>query len=53
LLGIDASIKTGNPDKSMIEEGMNIASNDLAILLTKLAIEINDFEINRLNDINI
>jgi hypothetical protein len=53
LLEIDASIKANNPEKSMIEEGMNIASNDPSILLRKMAIEINEFETNRLNDINI
>jgi hypothetical protein len=52
LIGIDASIKEGNPDRDMIKESEMIASNDPAIMLRSLMIDIHDFELNRLNDIN-
>jgi hypothetical protein len=51
LIGIDASIKEVNPDRDLIEESERIASNDPAILLRSLMVDIHDFELNRLNDI--
>jgi hypothetical protein len=53
LIGIDARIRAGNPDKTLIDEGLRLADNDTAILLRCLEMKIQDFEINRLNDINI
>jgi hypothetical protein len=52
LIGIGASIKEGNPDMDIIKESEMIASNDPAIMLRSLMIDIHDFELNRLNDIN-
>jgi hypothetical protein len=40
LISIDASIKDGNPDRAMIEEGLMLADNGLAILLRSLALKI-------------
>lgn len=53
LLGIDASIKNGNLDRDLIKSGEALASNDPAIILRSLMIDILDFEISRLNDINV
>jgi hypothetical protein len=53
LIGIDASIKEGNLDRDMIAEGMGLATNDPAIILRSLMIDIQDFEVNRLNDMNV
>jgi hypothetical protein len=39
LIGIDAGIKKGNPDKAMIDEGIKLADNDPAILLRSLALK--------------
>jgi hypothetical protein len=33
LIGIDVSIKFGNPDRALIKEGESLASNDPAIML--------------------
>jgi hypothetical protein len=52
LIGIDASIKEGNPDRDLIKESERITSNDPAILIRSLMIDIHDFEVSRLNDIN-
>jgi hypothetical protein len=52
LIGIDAGIKNGNPDRDMITDGENLATNDPAIMLRSLMIDIQEFEISRLNDIN-
>jgi hypothetical protein len=53
LSAIDASIKVDDPDIVSVEEGLRLADNDPAILLRSLALKIQIFEINRLNDINI
>jgi hypothetical protein len=52
-MGIDASIKNGKPDRAMIEKGMMLADNDSAIILRSLAMIIQDFELSRLNAINV
>jgi hypothetical protein len=52
LIGIDASNENGNPDRDMVAESENLATNDPAIMLRSLMIDIQDFEVNRLNDIN-
>jgi hypothetical protein len=52
LIGTDVSIKAGNPDISVIEEGLRLADNDSAIQLRNLAMKVQNFEVNRLNDIN-
>jgi hypothetical protein len=31
LIGIDTSIKTGNPDMALVEEGLRLTVNELAI----------------------
>jgi hypothetical protein len=53
LIGIDASIKVGNPDIALVEKDLKLADNDSAILLRSLALKIQNLEVNRLNDINI
>jgi hypothetical protein len=40
LINIDTSIKDGNPDRAMIEEGIMLADNDPDILLRSLALKI-------------
>jgi hypothetical protein len=52
LIDIDTSINEGNPDRDMVKESEMITSNDPAIMLRSLMIDILDFELNRLNDIN-
>jgi hypothetical protein len=51
IIGIDASIRAGNPDISLIEEATRLADNDTTILLRSLAIKIQEFDVNRRNDI--
>jgi hypothetical protein len=53
IIGIDVSIKAGNPDIGLIVEAMGLADNDSPILLRNLAIKIQEFEVNRLNDIRV
>jgi hypothetical protein len=53
LLGIDASIKAGNPDEDLIAQADRIATNDPSVLLRKLLMKIYYFEISRNNDIRI
>jgi hypothetical protein len=43
LIEIDASIKAGNPDKALINEGLRLADNDPVILLRSLAMKIQEF----------
>jgi hypothetical protein len=40
LIGIDASIKNGNPDEDLLAQADRVASNDPAILLRKLMMKI-------------
>jgi hypothetical protein len=53
LIGIDASIKMGNPDEDLIEQANRIAVNDPSVLLRKLLMKIYYFEIARNCDIRI
>jgi hypothetical protein len=53
LMGIDASIKMGNPDKHLLEQANRVAVNDPSILLRKLLMKIYYFEIARNCDIRI
>jgi hypothetical protein len=53
LIGIDASIREGNHDRDLISDGMILASNDPAILLRSLMLNIQDFEFSRLNEVNV
>jgi hypothetical protein len=53
IIGIDASIKAGNPDLALLEDALRIADNDPCIMLRSLAIKIKELEVNRLNDIRV
>jgi hypothetical protein len=53
LIGIDASIKGGNPDEELLMQANRIATNDLAIMLRRLMMKIYNFEISRTNDIRV
>jgi hypothetical protein len=53
LLGIDASIKAGNPDEELLMQADRVSMNDPVILLRKLMMEIYAFEIATKNDIRI
>jgi hypothetical protein len=52
LIGIDPSIKEGNPGRDLVAKGKGITSNDPVIRLRSLMIDIQDFETSRLNEIN-
>jgi hypothetical protein len=52
-IGIDAGIKAGNPDMSLLEEALSIADKDPTMLLRSFAIKIYELERNRLNDIRV
>jgi hypothetical protein len=53
LMGIDASVKMGNPDEDLLEQANRIAVNDPSIMLRKLLMKIYYFEISRNCDIRI
>jgi hypothetical protein len=53
LLGIDASIKAGNPDEMLLEQACRVATNDPSIMLRKLRMKIYYFEISRICDVRI
>jgi hypothetical protein len=46
IIGMDASIKAGNPDLSLIEEAQRLADNDSTVLLRSLLVNIQKFEAN-------
>jgi hypothetical protein len=47
ITGINASIKAGNPDNSLIEEVLRLVDNDPSNLHKNLVIKIHKFDLNR------
>jgi hypothetical protein len=53
LIGINARIKASNQDIALVDEDLRLVDNDPSILLRSLTLKIQNFEVNRLNVINI